>query len=228
MDVRWHKEGGALQLPIRFDDFPATGHRKLPEWTMLAKRLLDICYALLALLLLLPLLFPVVALIIKLEDGGPVLFAQQRVGYRQKIFRCLKFRTMVHYTGQDGVHIQRVTRAGALLRSTGLDELPQLFNVLRGDMSIVGPRPYSVQDHEQFSQVDHFGRRYCVRPGITGLAQSKGYKGQVNHEQEITERTLIDLMYIAQHTLASDLAIMYRSAVFLLAELYRQLWKRPS
>lgn len=214
-----------MQLPISFERYFTSEQDYGLAWGRFIKRMMDIVFCLVVVLLLFPIAIPLISVCILFDSGWPVFFVQKRVGYRQREFYCLKFRTLMK--GQDGHVPCRPTRVGTLLRNSGLDELPQLFNVLIGDMSVVGPRPYSLQDHKRFrEQVAHFDLRYQARPGITGLAQAEGYKGQIHSEREINERTALDLMYLNQNTIWGDLKIMWRSVIFLIVELFKTLWKR--
>lgn len=145
-----------------------------------AKRALDLSVSLLALICFVP-LFVVIAVAIKLDDGGSIFFAQRRLGRNLKVFSLLKFRSMVEGAETLGTGLNcyegdpRITRCGHFLRRTSLDELPQLLNILRGDMSLVGPRPAVVGELGDDSFFDHLTkRRFCVRPGLTGLAQISG------------------------------------------------------
>lgn len=216
-----------MQLPISFErDFERSGHF-ISAWRNAIKRLIDILFSLFIILFLFPVVIPFIALCIYIDSGGPVFFVQKRVGRHKHVFNCFKFRTMKRYLDTEGQLVLQVTRVGAILRNSGLDELPQLFNVLIGDMSVVGPRPYSLEDDEVFgTQVAYFNRRYQVRPGITGLAQAKGYKGWIRSEEEIRERTTIDLMYVNAPSLSGDVKIILRSGIFLITELFKSLWKR--
>lgn len=215
-----------MQLPISSDHYCKHGTVRR-RWKPLLLRALDIAFCLLVSLLLLPIIVPLIVVFIIGDSGRPVLFIQQRVGYRKRVFNCLKFRTMTRRTKADGGTELVVTRVGAMLRNTGLDELPQLINVLKGDMSVVGPRPYSLPDDVRFSKsVPYYEERYKVRPGITGLAQTRGYKGWIQDEQEIRERTAIDLMYVSHHTFGGNLKIIGRSFIFFVAELVKPLWRR--
>ena len=181
------------------------------------KRLLDIGVSLLALLVVLPILL-VAALAIKLEDGGPILFKQNRVGRRNQLFAIYKLRTMkVERTDGDGKRSaskddDRVTRIGRFLRRTSIDELPQLFNVLNGDMSLVGPRPHaigSLAGDKLFWEVDQrYWQRHSLRPGLTGLAQVRGFRGATDREADLTSRLQADLEYVTGWTLWRDLGIL--------------------
>lgn len=189
-----------------------------------AKRVFDIVIAFGALLVLSPLLLAV-AVAIRLGDGGPVLFVQQRIGRANRFFRMYKFRSMgVPHGDAEGLRStgredERLTRIGALLRRTSIDELPQLFNVLRGEMSIVGPRPHATGSragNKAFWQVDRRYRfRHALKPGLTGLAQVRGLRGSTYEESDLSDRLKADLEYLADWSLAGDLAIVLRTLLVL-------------
>ena len=174
------------------------------------KRLLDLVLALSALAVLSPAI-GVIALLIKLDSPGPVFFRQSRNGLKLKIFEIYKFRTMT--TQEDGAAVrqasaadQRVTRIGRLLRASSLDELPQLINVVRGEMSIVGPRPHAlVHDTEYSATIPEYALRFRARPGLTGLAQIRGARGAINCREDVVERIAHDLEYQRRWTLWFDL-----------------------
>jgi polysaccharide biosynthesis protein PslA len=184
----------------------------------LAKRAFDIVVASVALALLsVPL--AVVALLIKLDSPGPVLFRQRRLGYNQREFRIFKFRSMT--VQDDGAHFQqavrndpRVTRIGHFLRRYNIDELPQLLNVLKGEMSIVGPRPHAVAHDRLFEKrIEMYPRRLNVRPGITGWAQVHGYRGVTDTDDKMAARVEHDLYYIDNWSLALDLYIVLLTVI---------------
>ena len=173
------------------------------------KRTLDLVASAVGLLLLWP-LFLVIAALIKMEDGGPVMFRQQRIGRNLKAFFILKFRSMVVDAAEKGPAItvrgdERVTRVGRMLRTAKLDELPQLWNVLRGDMSVVGPRPLLPQYLGRYTPEQ--ARRHDVRPGITGLAQVSG-RNVLTWE----EKFALDVWYADHRTIALDARILLRTA----------------
>ena len=184
----------------------------------LAKRALDVAVALLALLFLAP-LFLVVAFAIALESEGPILFKQRRTGLDGRPFKVLKFRTM--RVMEDGGVVQqarrddaRITRVGYFLRRSSIDELPQLLNVLRGDMSLVGPRPHALAHDEHFAALaPGYAERFRARPGITGLAQVRGLRGEIRTTDQIVARTAADNEYIARWSLGMDLWILLKTAV---------------
>jgi lipopolysaccharide/colanic/teichoic acid biosynthesis glycosyltransferase len=178
----------------------------------------------LLLVLFAPAAIPVAALIailVKLESPGPCLFVQERVGRRNGRYRCYKFRTMrVDALDLDGSHSTdrddaRITRLGRLLRRTSIDELPQLWNVFVGNMSFVGPRPHalgSTADGRYFWQaVDGYWTRHAMKPGLTGLAQVRGYRGATNSRRDIKERVSSDLEYVNSWSIWLDITILVRT-----------------
>lgn len=181
-----------------------------------AKRIFDLTVAATGLVLLAPAML-LIAAAIKLEDGGPVLFVQRRVGKGNRFFQMFKFRSMtVSGTDQAGQRSAvrddaRLTRVGRLIRRTSLDELPQLFNILRGDMSVVGPRPHAVASlagDKLFWEVDgRYWQRHVLRPGLTGLAQVRGLRGSTGAEGDLTERLSADLEYLDGWSLWRDVNI---------------------
>ena len=194
-------------------------------WWNTAKRVEDILLAALAVVAFaLPMLL--IALAIRLDSRGPILFRQTRTGRHERSFEMLKFRTMRHELRDPEARQQttrddhRVTRLGAMLRRTSLDELPQLFNVLRGDMALVGPRPHAPGTRAAgrlfHEVVPHYATRHRVRPGLTGLAQVRGLRGETDTEEKLERRVQSDLEYIERWSLALDLLIVLRTAVAVL------------
>jgi Undecaprenyl-phosphate glucose phosphotransferase len=190
----------------------------LSRMELLEKRTFDLLFASIALLLLTPVL-AVVALLIKLDSAGPVFFLQHRYGFNQKPFRIIKFRTMRAL--DDGPVINqakkddpRVTRVGAWLRRWNIDELPQLFNVIKGDMSLVGPRPHALSHDREYEQrISVYARRHNVKPGITGWAQIHGLRGETDTDDKMQSRVEYDLHYIDNWSLGLDLQIMIRTVL---------------
>jgi len=182
----------------------------------IAKRAFDIIFSLLVIIGLLSWLIPIVAIIIKLESKGAVFFKQSRNGLDYKEFTCYKFRSMVpnktahlHQVTR-GDH--RITRIGKFLRKTSIDELPQFFNVFLGDMSVVGPRPHMVSHTHMYAErIDKFMVRHFVKPGITGLAQVSGYRGEVETEEDIIGRVRNDIFYIENWSTVMDLKIIFKT-----------------
>ncbi len=178
-----------------------------------AKRVLDLGVSIFAVLFILSWLYPLVALLIKLTSKGPVLFKQQRHGLNNKPFYCYKFRTMVQNNDADVKQAtkgdSRVTFVGRFLRASSIDELPQLFNVLKGEMAIVGPRPHAMPMNLEFARnIDNFMNRHQVKPGITGLAQVKGYRGEIRDFHDIYRRFRFDIFYAKNWCLLFDVKII--------------------
>ena len=178
-----------------------------------AKRLFDIIFSLLVITFLLSWLTPILAIIIRSESKGPVFFNQIRNGYNFKKFYCYKFRSMKINSEADSVQAtrndKRLTRIGAFLRKTSIDELPQFFNVLAGSMSVVGPRPHMVKENEKYlKSIDKFMVRHFIKPGITGLAQVNGYRGEIETNSDIINRIKYDINYIENWTLLLDFKII--------------------
>ncbi|MHA4847422.1 sugar transferase [Flavitalea antarctica] len=181
------------------------------------KRLFDIFVSLFVSVFILSWLFPLIALLICLESRGPVLFIQRRVGMGGRTFKCLKFRTMVMNneanSRQAQVNDRRITRIGHFLRVSNLDEFPQFFNVLAGQMSVVGPRPHMHADCTRFSSVvAGYKFRNMVKPGITGLAQVKGYRGPTRDFASVFHRYQFDAFYIRNANFGLDMRIIRKTA----------------
>jgi len=196
----------------------------ISPWALMVKRMLDITGALTGILLLSPLML-LAATAIRLESSGPVLFRQKRRGFNGKTFHIWKFRTM-HVLESDGPVRQaqrndpRITRVGRILRRLSIDELPQLFNVLKGEMSLVGPRPHAI-DHDTIFErrVRRYARRRKVLPGITGWAQVNGYRGETDTREKLIRRIEYDLEYIERWSIWFDIYII------LLTILSPKTWK---
>ena len=194
--------------------------RPISGWPHAAKTLLDTGLAAAALVFLGPLML-LIAASIKLDSPGPVLFRQKRYGFNQSIIEVLKFRTMrANADGQDGSRQcvkddPRITRVGRFLRKSSLDELPQLINVLRGEMAVVGPRPHPVglsSRGRRFEEVvNRYAARHKVKPGITGWAQVNGWRGETDTVEKIRQRVEHDLFYIDNWSVWLDLAIIWRT-----------------
>jgi putative colanic acid biosynthesis UDP-glucose lipid carrier transferase len=197
--------------------------RPLKGWQSVLKLIFDKVVAAVALLLLAPLML-LIGVLIRLQSPGPALFRQERVGLNHQIFRIYKFRTMTVDLTDDGTigttgrGDQRITRIGRFLRASSLDELPQLLNVLLGDMSIVGPRPYvakmRVQD-EIFDRLSrNFAARHRVKPGITGLAQANGFRSHALRNKDTASQSVkLDLEYIANWSVWLDIQLIIRTVL---------------
>ena len=192
---------------------PRRTRNKVVLGRFLRKRAFDFAFSALVVVFLLSWLVPLIALLIKLDSKGPTFFKQLRTGKDGKPFYCLKFRSMTVNADADARQASkadpRVTKVGAFLRKTSLDELPQFLNVLRGEMSVVGPRPHMLRHTEDYSQViDGFMDRHAVVPGITGLAQVYGYRGETKELESMANRVNADIGYIHNWSFLLDLKIV--------------------
>ena len=191
------------------------------------KRTVDVMLSGALVIVLFPLLLPIIAIIIKLESKGPVFFTQKRTGLNSQSFTCFKFRTMVVNKDADRLQVQtddpRITKFGHLLRNFHFDELPQLLNVLYGNMSLVGPRPLMLRHTVLYSRiVRNYHDRHRIKPGLTGLAQMRGYHGTINSKHDLYNRCLSDIEYIQNWSLFGDLYIFFST---LLNTGTKLLWK---
>tara|TARA_B100000401_G_scaffold74171_1_gene45787 strand:- start:290 stop:1642 length:1353 start_codon:yes stop_codon:yes gene_type:complete len=177
------------------------------------KRCFDVLFSLLVIVLFLSWVTPLLAILIKIDSKGPIFFKQKRNGFNFQEFYCYKFRSMkinkqaniLQATKNDF----RVTKLGKVLRKFSLDELPQFFNVLIGDMSVVGPRPHMIKENEKYkTSIDKFMVRHYVRPGITGLAQTKGFRGEIETDEDIINRIKQDIFYIENWSFILDIKII--------------------
>ncbi|MCW2117959.1 undecaprenyl-phosphate glucose phosphotransferase [Flavobacterium sp. 7A] len=181
------------------------------------KRCFDIAFSLLVIVFILSWAVPLIGLLIKLESKGPVLFKQGRPGINQEEFCCYKFRSMVMNQSTEHETIKndpRITKIGQFLRKTSLDEMPQFFNVLLGDMSIVGPRPQLwVHNNAYRNKIKKYFVRHSVKPGITGLAQISGFRGEINNEKDMENRIKYDVFYIENWSLYLDVKIIFQTVI---------------
>ncbi|EKB50811.1 exopolysaccharide biosynthesis polyprenyl glycosylphosphotransferase [Cecembia lonarensis] len=212
--------GNALQLEkqlsfSRYGDLFVINVNEIPldlAANRIMKRAFDVVFSLFVTVFILSWLIPLVGLLIKLESKGPVFFIQERNGFNNKVFNCLKFRSMTPNDYADEQQAKkgdpRVTRIGAFLRSTSLDEMPQFLNVLMGDMSIVGPRPHTVPMNKEFkTKIEKYNSRHMIKPGITGLAQVRGFRGEIENPYQIRSRFKLDYFYIKNWSIWLDLKI---------------------
>jgi Undecaprenyl-phosphate glucose phosphotransferase len=214
---RWDEVPDLTLIPLA--SFP------ISKLALVAKNVIDRLIALLTLLIVVPVFF-ICAIGIAISDPGPILFAQKRIGYKGREFQILKFRTM-YVTPKPNRELTtrddpRIFPFGKFLRKTSLDELPQLFNVLAGDMSVVGPRPHmpeaSVAGVLYFEAVEDYYARHRVKPGITGWAQVNGWRGPTETIDQIRSRVEFDLYYIENWSLALDFSVMVKTAFSLFGE----------
>lgn len=215
-----NKEIYSKKLDFTYYGFlPILSLRKIPmdePFNKFIKRSFDIVLSLVIILGVLSWLTPLLGLIIKLESKGPVFFKQKRNGLDYQEFFCYKFRSMrpnpeahLHQVRKDD---ERVTRVGRVIRKTSMDELPQFINVLKGEMSVVGPRPHMVSHTHMYAErIDKFMVRHFVKPGITGLAQVSGYRGEVENDSDIINRVKYDIFYLENWSLFLDLKIVFQT-----------------
>ena len=179
------------------------------------KRGFDIGFSLLVIVFLLSWLIPLLAILIKLESKGPIFFKQGRPGLDEEEFHCYKFRSMQvnGFTEKEASkNDPRVTKMGKLMRKTSMDELPQFFNVILGDMSVVGPRPHLWSQNKAYaSKIKKYMVRHYVKPGITGLAQVKGFRGEIETEEDMINRIKLDVFYIENWSLIMDIKIIFQT-----------------
>ncbi|POF28912.1 undecaprenyl-phosphate glucose phosphotransferase [Roseibium marinum] len=212
--VRFRSRGASFIGTVPFVDVV---EKPIADWDMVGKRIFDLVFATLALVTLFPVMIAA-AIAIKLDSKGPVLFRQKRYGFNNEIIEILKFRSM--YTEQADPDAKkvvtrgdtRVTRVGRFIRKTSIDELPQLFNVLAGRLSLVGPRPHAVNAHTDNKTwddvVDGYFARHKVKPGVTGWAQINGWRGEVDTPEKIQHRVECDVYYIENWSIMFDLKIL--------------------
>ncbi len=212
-NIHWLDHRGGEVVRIAGAPMLTLYRRPLEGWGGVLKTMEDYAIGIPAFLVLSPFMLAI-AIAIKLEGKGPILFTQQRHGFNHKVFKIYKFRTMT--VAEDGdvvvqakAHDPRVTRLGAFLRRYSLDELPQIINVLKGDMSLVGPRPHALAHNHQYAQtVQNYSGRHKVKPGMTGWAQVNGWRGETSEREHMAERVRYDLEYIDNWSLWFDLKIM--------------------
>ena len=190
--------------------------KKLPfefSENYIIKRFFDIIFSIIVCLFILTWLIPILWVFVKIESKGPLIFSQKREGLDGRKFVCYKFRSMKLNTMSDKVHAVendiRVTRIGSFIRKTSIDELPQFLNVIKGDMSVVGPRPHLPSLSSEYQKdVDDYFKRHAVKPGITGLAQVSGYRGEIKKRSDIKNRVRLDIFYIENWSFLLDIKII--------------------
>lgn len=201
--------------------------RPIRDWDSVAKRCFDLVFAVLGIIVLSPIMIGAY-LAVKFTSKGPAIFVQERHGFNNEIIRVFKFRSMFveqqDMTARNAVTKgdPRVTPVGRIIRKTSIDELPQFFNVLRGDLSLVGPRPHAVQaqtrDKLYGEVVDGYFARHRVKPGVTGWAQINGWRGEIDHDDKIKMRTECDLYYIENWSVLFDLKILFMTPISLVTK----------
>lgn len=203
------------------DTLAVVNVQKLPfefNENYIIKRIFDIIFSFFVCLFILSWLVPILWVLIKLESRGPLIFLQEREGLDGKQFVCYKFRSMRLNTMSDKIHAtendDRITRIGAFIRKTSIDELPQFYNVIKGNMSIVGPRPHLPSLSLEYQKdVDDYLKRHTVKPGITGLAQISGYRGEIKKKSDIKNRIRLDIFYIENWSFLLDIKIILKTVL---------------
>jgi len=202
-----------------YDTVPVLKIKELPFEkfeTRVIKRIFDIMFSIFILIFVLSWLTPLLSFFIKLESKGPIFFKQQRKGLDGQNFICYKFRSMRVNKLSDKAHTEkndkRITKVGAFIRKTSIDELPQFFNVIKGEMSVVGPRPHmNIQSLRFEKEIDNYLIRNAVKPGITGLAQTRGYRGEIKKKSDIENRVRLDIFYIENWSFLLDIKIILQT-----------------
>jgi len=202
-----------------FDDVPIITLREEPLTDFInrfLKRMFDLFFSAFVIIFFLSWMFPILAVIIKITSKGPILFKQLRSGVNNEEFECYKFRSMTLSSDSDSKQATlgdaRITKIGAFLRKTSLDEFPQFINVFLGDMSIVGPRPHMLLHTKEYSElINKYMVRQLVKPGITGVAQIRGYRGETKQLEDMEGRVRFDVWYIENWSLSLDINIIFQT-----------------
>ena len=211
----------------KIESVPFININKLPLdslYNKFLKRTFDIIFSFLISIFFLSWMIPIFGLIIKISSKGPIFFIQNREGYKGVFFKCIKFRTMVVNSDSDSKwaddNDKRLTTIGKFLRLTALDEMPQFINVLLGEMSVVGPRPHPINLNKEYvSKINMFNKRHRFKPGITGLAQSKGFSGFITGLNDMRDRVKMDVFYFKNWSLTLDLKIILITAYKMVSNL---------
>ncbi|MEX0274314.1 MAG: exopolysaccharide biosynthesis polyprenyl glycosylphosphotransferase [Flavobacteriaceae bacterium] len=204
-----------------YENVPVLNLRSVPldtPYARIMKRTFDLFFSTFVIVFILSWLTPILAILIKMESPGGVFFKQKRHGFKRKVFWCYKFRSMAVNREANTVMAQkndaRMTKIGRFLRRTNMDELPQFFNVFLGEMSVVGPRPHmELHTFDYEYTVNKYLVRHFVKPGITGLAQIKGYRGEIQDKSDILNRVRLDIFYVEKWSLGLDLEIIFQTVL---------------
>jgi lipopolysaccharide/colanic/teichoic acid biosynthesis glycosyltransferase len=216
MNHRYYPENTDVEIiGLSIDDIYQKNKINHPR-SRFVKRILDVFLASLMLIFIAPWLFLIVSIIIVFESKGSPFFVQKRTGRDRKTFLCIKFRTMTINKEADRLQVQkddkRITRVGKYLRELHIDELPQVINVLAGQMSIVGPRPHMLRHNVEYSWLsENYHLRHQAKPGLTGLAQVRGYHGMINNREDYVNRLSSDIEYINNWSIYTDVEIFFRT-----------------
>jgi undecaprenyl-phosphate galactose phosphotransferase/putative colanic acid biosynthesis UDP-glucose lipid carrier transferase len=215
-DFQQYTQARKVQISF-YGNTPVLMFRKEPLEVLpnlLLKKVFDLVFSFAVIVLIFPWLFPIIMLLIKMDSPGPVFFRQRRSGRDNKDFWCIKFRTMRVNKFSDSIQAtlgdSRVTKMGAFMRRTNIDELPQFFNVFWGTMSVIGPRPHMLKHTEQYSElINNYLVRHYAKPGISGWAQVNGFRGETKELIEMIDRVEYDIWYIENWSLLLDIKIIY-------------------
>jgi putative colanic acid biosynthesis UDP-glucose lipid carrier transferase len=207
-------------------------HQPAPYYVAV-KRIMDVSLSALFIVGVMSWLTPILAILIKLTSKGPVFFVQKRTGYMGLEFDCFKFRTMYVNDEADvrqvSINDNRITKIGKFLRVTHLDETPQFFNVLLGDMSIVGPRPHMLYHTKYYSEcIPYYNLRLEVQPGMTGMAQIKDYIGEISVERELRKRIQWDIYYMKNRSVSLDINILFTTMICVFVKGYEMITGKKS
>jgi len=202
-----------------YDYLPILSLRDIPLHSPInafTKRAFDVVFSVFVIFGILIWFAPILALLIRLESKGPIFFIQKRTGFDNKEFQCFKFRSMAVNDDADakqaGKNDMRVTKIGRFIRRTSIDELPQFYNVFFGNMSVVGPRPHMLKHTDEYAnKVDKYMLRHFVKPGITGLAQVRGYRGEIEQDSDIQNRIKFDIFYVENWSFLLDIKIIIQT-----------------
>jgi len=220
----WHESDAPEQLTIPYR--PLENHRLDKLSNRIIKRTVDLTLGAFLVLVTLVWVIPIMAILIKIDSRGPVFFIQKRTGLRKRSFYCIKFRSMVVNKNANRLEVQtndaRITPLGHFIRNYHIDELPQLLNVIMGDMSLVGPRPHMLRHTILYaSLVENYYDRHRVKPGIAGLAQLRGYHGTISSWEDLYNRCASDFEYIEKWSLFGDLYIFFMTIFKIIQNIFR-------
>ena len=219
-DDEAHPEEASINaIPLDFGQPRMDHYPLMDQKNLLVKRIFDLFFSALVILLVLSWFTLILGILIKIDSRGPIFFKQPRAGRNGRYFTCLKFRSMKVSAGhqQAQKNDPRVTRIGRFIRKTSLDELPQFINVFLGQMSVVGPRPHVKQLNDRYNQeIEQYNDRILIKPGITGLSQIKGYRGETKGTASMKERIQTDILYMRNWSMYLDIVIIYKTILDIL------------
>ena len=203
-------------MALEYSELDLENYPLIDQKNLIIKRCFDLLFSTIVIITVLSWVTLILGILIKLESKGPVFFIQPRAGRNGKYFMCLKFRSMRQNAGvkQATKDDPRITKIGRIIRKLSIDELPQFINVFRGQMSVVGPRPHIKDLNDKYdSTISNYNDRILVKPGITGLSQITGHRGETNGNASMANRIRIDILYLRSWTLYLDLVIIYKTVV---------------